>query len=175
VAVNLEVVRVLSARAGGGEQVTRFAGVAAEQLELLVRQVEALLGVTRATDGVADVAAVARQLHALLERAGAAGGTLRLESVDGVTAPTSVRPDLVRLLLAGLLARLVDAPAGGVLHVRSEDDGRVAVTAIADPAPAAWLDGEACALADAGGVAVVAAGDEAFTLIFPAASPATTV
>ena len=173
VAVNLEVVRVRAERGGDAAAIMRFATVAAAQLELLVGQVDALLGVTRQSAGVADVALVARQLHALLEHAGPAESELHLAGADALAAPTSADVVLVRLLLARLFTGLVDQPGQRTVDVRVDPDGRVAVTARA--ARPVELDAESRELAMAGGVTVSAAGDGALTLIFPATSVVPTV
>jgi hypothetical protein len=175
VAVNLEVVRVLAGRNADAEKVGRFAAAAAEQLELLVRQVEALLAVVRDSAGVVDVAGVARQLVALLERSGPPGTELRLEEAAGLAAPTSADATVVRVLLARLVTGLLARPGGGILAVGLDDAGRVAATARAADGPTTGLDAVAAELATAAGVAVAAAGDGALTLYFPAASAAPTV
>jgi signal transduction histidine kinase len=113
VAVNLEVVRSRLARPGvQPEQVHRFAEAAADQLERLTRQVEALLGLVRAGGAPADVGAVAAQLLALRPPSEAETAVRIGECYTG--APV----DAVRTVLAAVL--YTGTPALDVL-----DDGRV--------------------------------------------------
>ncbi len=156
VAVNLEVVRSRLARPGvQPEQVQRFAESAAQQLELLTTQVEALLAVTRAPREPADVGATAAQLLAL--RPGPHGNQDRHPA-----AFTAASGTLVRLLLAAALGR------GATCDVTLDPDGRPRARC----APAGPLDSDLRELALAGGVETAhdapPDGAPALTLIFPA-------
>ena len=173
VAVNLEVVRVRASRAADAESIARFASTASAQLELLIRQIDALLGVVRRPAREADVAAVARQLHLLLERTGPEGSVLRLDAPDGLAAPTAADPAVVRLLLGRLLLGLAEGGGNAELALRVHQDGGVEASARAEPPVA--LDAECRDIAAAAGVAVLAAGNGTLTLTFPAASAAETL
>jgi signal transduction histidine kinase len=153
VAVNVEVVRSRLARPGvQPEQVQRFAEAASDQLELLTRQVEALLSLTRASRGPADVGGVIRQL-------------LSLRPPPADTLPpageflTDVDGALVRLALAAALEH-------GQPTLDANDDGHPRVRVVG----AAPFDDETRALLDG---AVTVTHDDApdgastLTLIFP--------
>lgn len=112
VSVNLEVVRsrVTNQAAGPPAGLTRFADVAASQLDELVTMSEALLALTRRPRDVVDVLTTAGYLIALLGPVARADGY----SLSVVASPTSggsatsAPAVVVRLVLASTMLRALD-------------------------------------------------------------------
>lgn len=130
VAVNLEVVRSRTARAGQTtDSVARFADSAAEQFEKLSEQADALLFLARPPREPCDVAVVVRSLHALLggillpgeERVAvaldcvASGATV---ATPGLTVRTLVGESLLAAIEHGVPVQVaVEEGKGGVMVV----------------------------------------------------------
>jgi signal transduction histidine kinase len=167
VAVNLEVVRGRLGRAAEPGTIVRFADTAADQLELLVRDTEALLAVVRPGASPCDVGEVARQLHVLLERSGADGSALVLEAPAPGIAVTRADPTIVRIVVAALLLAALDAAGPSDLAVRAGPDGDVQLH-LAPSAPVE-LDAELAELAGDAGVRVETSATAALIVTFPAA------
>ncbi len=168
VSVNLEVVRSRSAREGAAAATLgSFAEAAATQLELVIAMTEALVALSRPLRSAPSVARVADQVAALLRPAVAAKGRTVVLSVEGEGA-TSVAPDVVRLLVGGVLRRAVASLGEGRelrCRVRPSDGVELYVATSGTRLPR--LDDELQRVADAYAVRAVASGD-AITLTFPA-------
>jgi signal transduction histidine kinase len=101
VSVNIEVVR---GRSGDPNThvsaVQRYAHAASEQLAIVIKMSTALLSITRAVRGSAEVSTVTRQIVALLEDTLKSDGA-RLELIveGGFAGTTSAPPSAVRLAL----------------------------------------------------------------------------
>ena len=129
VAVNLEVVRSRTARAGQTtDTVARFAESAAEQFERVSAQAEALLALMRPPREPNDVAQVVRSLHALLGGImlpGAGGEAVRVEGASS-GALVQANGDAVRVLLGEAMLAAIEHGVPVVMDVQ-EGAGEVVV------------------------------------------------
>jgi signal transduction histidine kinase len=167
VALNLEVVRGRLGRAADPSTIVRFADTAADQLELLVRDTEALLAVARPGTSPCDVGEIARQLHVLLERSGADGSALVLDAPPPGVAVTRTEPTIVRIMVAALVVAVLDRAGRSELAVRPGRGGDVALH-LASAAPVE-LDAELAELAGDAGVRVETSTPTTLIVTFPAA------
>lgn len=169
VAVNLEVVRTRSERAGTEmEAVARFAAAAGTQFEELSRLTEALLALTRPMRAPVNVTEAARQIVTLLgASASRDGGAVRLEH-GGESPMTSADGDAARAILASALLLALEASPQVVCTIGSDGGGTVGITG--EPAlrdGLARLPKRAAAVAKHAGIRV-ATTKHGFNLTFPA-------
>ena len=130
VAVNLEVVRSRTARAGQTtDGVARFADTAAEQFERVAAQADALLALARPAREPCDVAQVVRSLHALLGGIVMQGTEREAVVLEGMTtgAPTSADGDAVRAVLGETVLATVEAAVPVAMRVEEGEGGVVVV------------------------------------------------
>lgn len=170
VSVNLEVVRGRSEQADQpASAVARFATAAATQLDAVIDMNEALLSLGRRPRDPVDVAAVLRQLAALLVPVGRAGGSELTVAVDtdDMPAAADLPAELVRAIIGRALLGAIDAGGGGV---QLSGQGRSAVLAVTGRTGAPALGDAALAAARGSGVKVEVEGTQ-LTLTFPAAAP----
>ena len=102
--VNVEVVRGRAERPETKiTEISQYAGVAGDQLAIVIRMTTALLTVSRAVRGPAEVATIARTFAALMDESFRVAG-LKLEVVvdGGFSGPTSASASAVRLVLGEL-------------------------------------------------------------------------
>jgi hypothetical protein len=129
--MNLEVVRLKARPGADAGGVARFADVAADELGSTMRQVAALLALTRPPrDGAADVTEVVRHVAALAAPVLAHGGVTLEVGSAGEPARTSADGRAVRLaLVEGVLA------AAAAVRVGGRDGGLTAEPAGSNSAP----------------------------------------
>lgn len=168
VAVNLEVVRSRSSRAGtAADTLGSFAGAAAEQLDQVIAMTEALVALTRPLRQPASVGRVADQVVALLHPPAVASGRRVSLVVEGEGA-TGTPADVVRLLVSGAIRAVVEAaPEGGEVRCRVGPVDGVELDVTGAGARPLRLDEDWQRVADAHAVRVAAA-PGAITLTFPA-------
>lgn len=170
VAVNLEVVRGRARRADAtGESLSRFAEVAANQLDATTMLSEALLALTRPPREPADVRATAMAIHALLREGRTGGDGLRNGTRYEGPAATAVPGVAVRLALAHALLPAADDDPPAEWSVEMSDGAAPAVLAfqVRRPSSAPRMDDEVEAVVQAAGVRVEH-GTGTLTLSFPA-------
>ena len=172
VAVNLEVVRSRTAKAGQTtDAVARFADNAAEQFERLSAQADALLVLARAPRDPCDVAVVVRSLHALLGGILLPGAEREAVTLDGVASGATVATPgtTARILIGEALLAAIEHGVPVQVGVQEEQGGVVVVVV-----RSACAEGEIPPVAPA--VEAIAAGDgvamerqeRALALRFPA-------
>ena len=155
VAVNLEVVRSRTARAGQTtDTVARFADHAAEQFERLSMQADALLLLARPPREPCDVSAVVRSVHALLGGVLLPGAERAAVTLDGVPAGATVDTPgaTVRTVIGEAVLAAMEHGVPVQLGVREEAGGVVVVVV-----RCAGDEGELPPLAPA--IEAIAAGD----------------
>lgn len=124
VALNVEVVRSRSAKAGSAAgAVAPYAAAAQQQLEVLTALTEALLALARPARGRCDVTLLlGRFVDLATPIARAGGGELRVGPLPEVgDALTRVAPDTVRLALGAAMLAALDAPARVSVDLRAGD------------------------------------------------------
>ena len=154
VAVNLEVVRSRTARAGQTtDAVARFADHAAEQFERLSAQTDALLVLARPPREPCDVAIVVHGLHALLGGILLPGAEREAVSLDGVPPGATVDAPgaTVRTVIGEAVLAAMEHGVPVQVGVREEEGGVVVVVRCAGD------EGELPPLAPA--IEAIAAGD----------------
>jgi signal transduction histidine kinase len=132
VSINLEVVRSRSAKPDApASSVAPYANAAAQQFDLVIDMTEALLALSRAPSGGADVGVTVRRLRALLAPVAAADGkSLELGSAVDELGTSSADSSAVRLAIGAALSVAIEsasevrcAAADGVLRVEISDGG----------------------------------------------------
>ena len=172
VAVNLEVVRSRTAKAGQTtDAVARFADNAAEQFERLSAQADALLALARAPRVPCDVALLVRSMHSLLGGILLPGAEREAVTLDGVPSSATVGTPgtTTRLVIGEAVLAAMEHGVPVQLGVEEEEGGVVVVVR------SACDEGEIPPLAPA--IEAIAAGDgvamerreRALALRFPAA------
>lgn len=152
VALNVEVVRSRSAKAGAAASaVASYAAAAHQQLESLTTLTEALLALARPSRGRCDVAVLlGRFVDLAAPIARASGGELRIGPLPEVgDALTRVAPDTVRLALGAAMLAALDVPAPMSVEVRTGDPVVVALRRVGG-APVRLSAEIASVIADAG-------------------------
>jgi len=172
--VNLEVVRARLARPGApAEAATGFAETAASQFERVTAYVEALINLARPAHEPADVAAVLRSLHPLLEAAATAHDIqLSVTTFEPGARATSTDAQVTRLVLvAALLAATGRGAHSAECHAALDEEAcpAVVVVRVARDGMPPPLDDAVAAVAAEAGVRIAPAPD-AITLTFPAAA-----
>jgi signal transduction histidine kinase len=149
VSLNLEVVRSRSLKAdGAASAVASFAGSAATQFEAVMDMTEALLALSRATQGRVDTGATTRWLVALLAPAAKADGReLRIEGSLETVGTTSADGSASRLAIGATLLAAVESSQSVVC--RATDD-RLQITSADGTAVATVSDDVLTALKDVG-------------------------
>jgi signal transduction histidine kinase len=152
VALNVEVVRSRSAKAGAATSaVAPYAAAAQQQLEALTALTEALLALARPARGRCDVAVLlGRFVDLATPIARSSGGELRVGPLpDAGDALTRVAPETVRLALGAAMLAALDAPAQLSVDVRAGDSVVVVLRRDGD-APVRMPAEIASVIADAG-------------------------
>jgi hypothetical protein len=167
VAVNLEVVRGRSARGAEASSIAPFAATAASQLEVAAAATEALLGLTRAEPGPADVAVIVGRIGRLLSVRGE--GVLPERASDAPGTVTSAPADLVRALVARSVLSAVNTGGAAPCEITVGDGIFLRVTG---DASVPSLEPELVALASTWGVRATTRG-RTLELSFPLARDAT--
>jgi signal transduction histidine kinase len=149
VSLNLEVVRSRSLKADApASAVATFAGSASIQFEAVMDMTEALLALSRATQGRLDIGATTRWLVALLAPAAKADGReLRIEGSLETVGATSADGSAARLAIGATL--LAATESSQVVVCRATDD-RLQITSGDGTAVATASDDVLTALKDVG-------------------------
>jgi hypothetical protein len=166
VALNLEVVRSRSAQEEqAAASVHRFATSSAEQLELVISMVEALLGLSRRARHGGGLMTTLQQMVALLAPAARPlGGSMRVEIDGSGEAPTSADPLAVRVVLAEVLLAELRARTTATCRV-TEAEGMVLFIDRSGAAPGP-LAQETFAIASGAGIGIQCT-DDRTVLTFP--------
>lgn len=164
IAVNLEVVRSRSERAGStGEQVVSFARAAASQLEGAIAIVEAWLRLGRPPRSPADIGGVLADAAMLLRAEPTASPPPVVEIPAAGEWLTTADPQAARLVLVRLA---IDGLTGGAFRASAGSEGgriRVEVRGVTPSGDTV----EAMEMARAAGIAVTRGDDGSATLTFP--------
>ena len=121
VALNVEVARSRSSRPGAeASAVAPYAAAAAQQLELLTAQTEAVLALARPARGRCDVGLLLGRLTDLATPiARASGGELRTSTApDAGEAMVRAAPEVARLALGAAMLAVLEEPARGWIETR---------------------------------------------------------
>lgn len=135
VAVNLEVVRSRTARAGQTtDSVARFADSAAEQFERVSEQADALLTLARPPREPCDVSQVVKSLHALLGGIVLQGTERAAMVLDGAAPGVQTRADgaAVRTVLGEVVLAALEHAVPLAVRVEEGEGGAVVVVRCAD-------------------------------------------
>jgi len=124
VAINLEVVRSRSARAGAGgvadAGLHSFAESAAAELESVIRSGEAMLALARSPRGASDVARIVRDVAVLAARGGSPGARVTVEKSVERLGTTTAPASAVRLAIAATLLAAVERSSDVVCDTVAE-------------------------------------------------------
>ncbi len=136
VGVNLEVVRMRSARADApASAVASFAGTAAGQFELLTGMTEALLALARPVRAPIDLGAILAQYCALLVPAARAEGVaLELPTRLPESVPLDVDGDVARMLIGEAFLAAIDGRRDAVCTVGLATRAEVRISTGSPPA-----------------------------------------